>query len=57
MQGRNEKCTQNFFVSLKGRHPVRDLDTDGKLMLNWILQKMGVRMWTRIHLDKDSVKL
>lgn len=48
MQGRNKKCC-SVLVSLKGRHHFRDLDTDGKLMLNWILPKIGYK-----KVDKGS---
>lgn len=38
----------NILISLKGRRHFRDLDTDGMLMLKWVLQKMGCE-----DVDKD----
>jgi hypothetical protein len=48
MQGKNKKCC-SVLVSVKGRHHFRDLDTHGKLMLNWILPKTGYE-----NVDKGS---
>jgi len=30
----------------KGRDHLEDLDVNGKIMLEWILGKWGVKMWT-----------
>jgi len=45
------KCS-SVLVSLEGRHHFRDLDTDGKLIYNWILPNIGYE-----NVDKGSCGL
>jgi hypothetical protein len=46
---RNEKWIQIFFFlqNLKGRDHLEDLGVDGKIILKWILRKVGKKLWTR----------
>jgi len=32
--------------NLKGRDHCQDLDVDGQIILDWILEKLGERVWT-----------
>jgi hypothetical protein len=35
--------------NLKERDRLQDLGVDGRIILNWILKKLGVTVWTRFH--------
>jgi hypothetical protein len=51
--GRDEKCIQNFSQKkLKESDHLRELATDAKIILKWILTKYGEGMnWIQVALD------
>jgi hypothetical protein len=42
--------------NLKGINYPEDLDVKGGIILKWILDKYGVRVWIWIHLAEDKVQ-
>jgi hypothetical protein len=45
---RRERCEMHtifWWVNLKGRYYLEDLGIDGNIILEWILRKLGVRVW------------
>jgi len=38
--------TKFWLENLKGRDHSEDLDVDGRVILQWILQKYGGKLWT-----------
>jgi hypothetical protein len=44
--------TKFLLESLKVRDRLEDLGVDGKVMLEWILRKLGVKVWN-VHLAQD----
>jgi hypothetical protein len=46
--GRNERCTQFFFFleNLKERDNLEDLAANGRIILRYILRKLGERLGT-----------
>jgi hypothetical protein len=46
MYGKDEKCIQNSDQNLKWEDNLEDPEVDGRIILEWILEKRSVRMWT-----------
>jgi hypothetical protein len=44
--GRDEKCVQYFFEKPEGKRHSEDLGVDGRIMLEWILGKLGEEVST-----------
>jgi len=44
--GRDEKCTESVVEKLEGKRLPGDQSLVGKILLNLILKKSGVKMWT-----------
>jgi hypothetical protein len=45
--GELEMHTKFLLKNLKGRGYWEDLGVDGNIILEWILEKLGVSVWTR----------
>jgi hypothetical protein len=44
--GPDERCIQNFSRKTEGKGHSEDLGVDGRIILEWILEKWGGKMWT-----------
>jgi hypothetical protein len=43
--GGDEKCIQNFVGKAEVRKPLEDIGIDGKIILEWILENQGGKVW------------
>jgi len=50
MDGRDKKCVQNSDRKLKVKDNSEDLDIYGRIILEWILGKMGLECVECIHM-------
>jgi len=46
LKGRGEVCTGFWRENLSNRCHLEDPDTDGRIILGWILRKWDVGVWT-----------
>jgi hypothetical protein len=44
----NLRVPKYWSESLKGRNYLEDLDVNGRIMLEWILEKQGGKVWTAL---------